>query len=192
MNYTGFEIIAIAASAGGLSAIQRVLSELPTDFPASVVIVQHLDRHSRSYMADILKRRISLTVKQAVEGERLEAGTVYIAPPNYHLLISANKIVSLSQTKLVHFVRPSADLLFNSVAASYGQKAIAVVLTGTGEDGISGVQTIHKMGGKVIAQDRATSDYFGMPDAAIKTGIVDFILPLSEIAPKLISLVMGE
>jgi two-component system chemotaxis response regulator CheB len=97
--------------------------------------------------------------------------------------------LSLTQSELVHFVRPSADLLFDSVAASYKAGAIAVVLSGTGKDGGMGVEAISKMGGTVIAQDRATSEFFGMPETAINTGTVDFILPLSEIAPALVTLV---
>ena len=90
--------------------------------------------------------------------------------------------LSLTQSKLVHFLRPSADLLFESVAASYGERAIAVVLTGTGSDGAMGVQAIKKMGGTVIAQDEAIAEFFGMPSAAIHSGRVDFVLPLDEIA----------
>ncbi|AFZ33754.1 CheB methylesterase [Stanieria cyanosphaera PCC 7437] len=190
MNLPVFEIVAMAASAGGLNAISQVLSNLPADFAAAIVVVQHLDPSSRSYMAEILKRRTPLAVKQAEENDRINSGTIYIAPPNYHLLINPDHTLSLSKSKLVHFVRPSADLLFESVAASYQKRAIAVVLTGTGEDGIMGVQAIHEMGGIVIAQDEATSEYFGMPSAAIKTGTVDFILPINEISAKLIALVM--
>jgi two-component system chemotaxis response regulator CheB len=101
--------------------------------------------------------------------------------------------VSLSQLELVHFVRPSADLLFESVAASYKDRAIAVVLTGTGSDGVMGIQAIKKMGGTVIAQDQQTSEFFGMPGAAIQSGNVDFILPLDEIGAALVTLVVkGE
>lgn len=184
-----FEIVAIAASAGGLNAISEVLAGLPADFPAAIAIVQHLDPRHRSLMADILSRRTPLAVKQAEEGDVLQAGTVYIAPPNRHLLVNPDSTLSLTQSELVHFVRPSADLLFDSVAASYKAAAIAVVLSGTGNDGAMGVQAIDKMGGTVIAQDQATSEFFGMPSTAIHTGAVDFILPLSEIAPALITLV---
>ncbi len=97
----------------------------------------------------------------------------------------------MTRTELVHFVRPSADLMFESMAAGYRERSIAVVLTGTGSDGEMGVRAVKKMGGTVIAQDQATSEYFGMPGAAIKTGCVDFILPLTEIAPTLIALVMS-
>ncbi len=185
-----FDLVAIAASAGGLNALSEVLSNLPADFPATIVVVQHLDPRHRSLMAEILSRRTHLKVKQAEEGDTLELSTVYIAPPNRHLLVNPDRTLSLTQSKLVHFVRPSADLLFDSVAASHQERAIAVVLTGTGNDGAMGVQAIHKMGGTVIAQDKQTAEFFGMPSAAIQTGIVDFILPLPEIAPALVSLVM--
>jgi two-component system chemotaxis response regulator CheB len=184
-----FDIVALAASAGGLSALSHLLAALPADFPGGVVVVQHLDPRHRSLMANILSRRTSLQVKQAEEGDRLCATTVYIAPPNRHLLVNSNGTLSLSQSELVHFVRPSADLLFESVAASYKDRAIAVVLTGTGSDGAMGVRAIKKMSGTVIAQDERTSEFFGMPGAAIQSGNVDFILPLDEIAAALVTLV---
>ena len=188
-----FDIVAMAASAGGLTALSRVLTDLPRDFPAAIVVVQHLDPRHRSLMATILSRRTPLQVKQAEEGEHVVAATVYIAPPNRHLLVNPDGTLSLSQSELVHFVRPSADLLFESVAASYRERAIAVVLTGTGSDGVMGVQAIKKMGGTVIAQDEATAEFFGMPSAAIQSGSVDFVLPLDEIAAALIALVVkGE
>jgi two-component system chemotaxis response regulator CheB len=187
-----FDIVALAASAGGLTALSRVLSGLPSDFPAAIVIVQHLDPRHRSLMADILSRRTPLLVKQATEGDSLTPATAYIAPPNRHLLVNPDGTLSLSQSELVHFVRPSADLLFESVAASYKDRAIAVVLSGTGSDGAMGVQAIKKMGGTVIVQDEKTSEFFGMPGAAIRTGNTDFILPLDEIAQALVTLLMKE
>ena len=185
-----FDIVALATSAGGLKALSEVLSNLPADFPIPIVVVQHLDPRHRSLMADILTRRTPLPVKQAEEGESLQPGTVYIAPPNRHLLVNSDCTLSLTQTELVHFVRPSADLLFDSVAASHQERSIAVVLTGTGSDGVMGVQAIKKMGGTVIAQDAETAEFSGMPNAAIQTGSVDFILSLAEVAPALITLVM--
>jgi len=180
-----YEVVALAASAGGLNAITRVLAALPKDFPAALVIVQHLDRRHRSVMADILSRRTALAVKQAEDGERLQPGAAYIAPPNRHLLVNPDRSVALTQTELVHFVRPSADLLFESTAASFKERAIAVVLSGSGQDGAMGVKAIKKMGGTVIVQDAHTADFAGMPDAAIATGLADFILALDEIAPAL-------
>lgn len=189
-NSRGFEIVALAASAGGLTVLSCVLASLPRDFPASIVVVQHLDPRHRSLMADILGRKTELRVREAADGDKLENGVVYIAPPNRHLLVNSDRTLSLTQTELVHFVRPSADLLFESVAASFKEAAIAVVLSGTGSDGSMGVRAIKKMGGTVIVQDEKSSEFFGMPDAARQTGCVDFTLPLEEIAPALQSLVI--
>ncbi len=184
-------VVAVAASAGGVRALKEIFAALPENFPAAVVVVQHIAPHQRSLLAEILSRHTSLRVKQAEGGEKLKAGTAYIAPPDRHLLVNSDGTLSLTQTELVHFVRPSADLLFESVAASYKDGAIAVVLTGTGSDGSMGVQAIKKMGGTVIVQDQQSSEFFGMPDAAIKTGDVDFVVPLSEIPSTLVILVMG-
>jgi len=185
-----FDVVALAASAGGLTALSSVLADLPAGFPAGILVVQHLDPRHRSLMADILSRRTHLEVKQAEDGDRLAGGRVYIAPPNRHLLLNGDGSLSLTQTELVHFVRPSADLLFESVAASYKDRSIAVVLSGSGGDGSMGVKAIKKMGGTVLAQDQRTSEFFGMPGAAIDGGSVDFVLPLEEIAPALVTLVM--
>lgn len=189
---SAFDIIAVAASAGGLNALSRLLSSLPPDFAAAIAVVQHLDPRHRSLMADILGRRTSLKVKEAEDGEKIRPSIVYMAPPDNHLLVNSNGTLSLSQSELVHFVRPSADLLFESVAASFKDRAIAVVLTGTGSDGTMGVRAIKKMRGTVIAQDEASSEFFGMPGSAIDTKTVDFILPLDEIAPALVTLVTGD
>src|SRR2546427_1737216 len=117
---------------------------------------------------------------------------VYIAPPNRHLQVNPDGTLSLSQSELVHFVRPSADLLFESTAASFKDRAIAVVLSGTGSDGSMGVKAIKKMGGTVMVQDEKTSEFFGMPGAALQTGSVDFVLPLEEISSALVSLISSK
>jgi len=184
-----FDIVAIAASAGGMSALQTVLGELSADFPAAIVVVQHLDPRHRSLLAEILSRRCRLLVSEASESDSLEVGHVYIAPPNRHLLVNSDGTLTLSESELVHFVRPSADLLFESVAGSHKERAIAVVLTGTGNDGSMGVRAVKKMGGTVIAQDQDSSEFFGMPGGAIATGDVDFVLPLRDIAPALVTLI---
>ncbi len=186
-----FDIVAVAASAGGLAALSRLLAALSDGLPAAIVVVQHLDPRHRSLMADILGRRTALAVHEATNGDHLRPGLVFIAPPDQHLLVNADGTLSLSQSELVHFVRPSADLLFESVAAAYRERAIAVVLTGTGSDGSMGVQAIKKMGGTVIVQDEKSSEFYGMPAAAIQTKCVDFVLPLEEIGPALITLVTG-
>ena len=184
-----FDMVAIAASAGGLSAISAVLSNLPSTFPATIVIVQHLDPRHRSLMAEILDRNTTLRVKQAEDGEKILPSTVYIAPPDRHLLVNSDGTLALSQSELVHFVRPSADLLFESVAASHKERAIAVVLTGTGSDGSMGAQAIKKMGGTVICQSIESAEFTGMPLAVLQSKCVDFVLPLDEIAAALVTLV---
>ena len=185
-----FDVVAVASSAGGLAALTALLSSVPRDLPAAVLVVQHLDPRHRSLMAEILARRTPLEVKQATDGETVEPGTVYIAPPNEHLLANPDHTLSLTRTELVHFVRPSADLLFESVAAVYRERAIAIVLTGSGSDGSMGVRAIKKMGGTVLAQNEATSEYFAMPSAAINTGAVDFVLSLEDMSAALVSLVV--
>ena len=186
---SGFDIIALASSAGGLKALSEVLGALPAQFPAALVVVQHLDPRHRSLMADILGRRTAIRVREAVDGELVRPGTAHIAPPDRHLLVNSDGSMSLTKTELVHFLRPSADLLFESVAASYRERAIAVVLSGTGSDGSMGVKAIKTTGGTVIVQDRRSAEFSGMPEAAERTGLADFILPLEEIAPALQTLV---
>lgn len=185
-----FTIVALAASAGGLEALSEVLSHLPSDFSASIVVVQHLAPGRISLLADILGRRTSLAVKQAEEGAQLHPGVVFIAPPDRHLLINRDGTLGLSDSTQVNFSRPSADRLFESVANHFKERAIAVVLTGSGHDGAQGIQVVKQMGGVVIAQDEATADYFNMPKAAIATGQVDWILPLNQIAAALTRVVM--
>ena len=184
--------MAIAASAGGLTALSSVLGGLPRSFGAGIVAVQHLDPRHRSLMAEIIGRRSPLPVHQAVAGSHVQTGHVYLAPPDNHLLINRDGSISLTHTELVNFVRPSADLLFESVAASFGAHAIAEVLTGSGRDGAMGVTAIKQRGGTVIAQDEASSEFFSMPSAAIRTGAVDFILALDEIPGALMTLLGGE
>jgi two-component system chemotaxis response regulator CheB len=185
-----FDVVACASSAGGLHALSELLSRLPADLQAAITVVQHLDRRHRSLVADILSRRTRLSVKQAEAADKLQAGTVYIAPPNRHLLVNPDGRLALADSELVHFLRPSADLLFESVAASFRDRAIGVVLTGTGKDAAMGVTAIKSMGGTVIAQDPKTAEFPGMPEAAVATGKVDFVLPLAEIADALVTLIM--
>lgn len=185
----GFGIVAIASSAGGIVALGRVLGALPMGFTVPVVVVQHLDRRHQSVIAEVLGRRAKLKVKLAESDERAEPGLVHIAPPDRHLLVGQHGILTLSNSALVHFVRPSADLLFESVAGAYGAGAIACVLTGTGSDGAMGVRAVKSQGGTVIVEDPESAEFRGMPEAAAGTGAVDFVLPLEEIAPVLIGLV---
>ncbi|MEU0780370.1 chemotaxis protein CheB [Streptomyces sp. NPDC006173] len=187
-----YAVVAVASSAGGIYALIELLGGLGADFPVPVLVVQHLDRRHRTVIADVLSRRTELAVKLAEADERIEAGTVYIAPPDRHLLAGPEGVLSLSNSELVHFVRPSADLLFESVAGAYGDRAIVCVLTGSGGDGAMGVDAVKSRGGTVIAQDPASAQFRGMPEAAVATGAVDFVLPLEEISELMRGLVAGE
>ncbi|NMF64767.1 chemotaxis protein CheB [Brasilonema octagenarum] len=190
---TADKVVVLAVGDGGISALSQILVALPLNFPAAIIVVQHLDTQSNSSsMASALSGSMTLPVKLAQEGEPLRPSIIYFASPNEHLLVTANGTICLSQAVFVDFARPSADLLLESVAASFKQRAIAVILSGTGNDGALGVQAIHQMGGKVITSDDSTSEFFDMPDAAISTGTVDFVLPVNEIASRLINLVTSE
>ncbi len=190
----GFPVIAMAASVGGLKALSVILGGLPADFPAAIAIVMHLSPDHKSILAEILSRRTPLVVKEAHTGDILCLGCVFIAPPNHHLSVASGGRLKLSSSDAdkINHARPSAEPLFVSVAAVYQQDATAVVLTGGDGDGSFGVQVIKDHGGKVIAQDRPTSQDFSMPETSIETGDVDFILPLDQIAAKLIELVAAR
>ncbi|MFB9902915.1 chemotaxis protein CheB [Allokutzneria oryzae] len=178
----GGGIVAIAASAGGIVALGRVLARLPAEFAVPVVIVQHLDPRHDTVIAEVLERSATMTVKLAEDNERAAPGTIYVAPPNRHLLVGRGGLLTLSTREPLHFHRPSADLLFESVATAYGSAAVACVLTGTGDDGAAGVRAVKSRGGTVIAEDPGSAEFNGMPVAAINTGAVDFVLPLGEIS----------
>jgi two-component system, chemotaxis family, protein-glutamate methylesterase/glutaminase len=182
-------LVVLAASAGGIKAVSEILSNLPANFATPIVVVQHLSPHNPSWLAEILNRRTALFVKQAAALDLLTAGVVYVAPPNYHLVVNLDLTLSLSSADKVRYVRPAANILFESAAEIFQERVIAVVLTGMNGDGGDGVVAVKKAGGKVIAQDQGTSEFFSMPSTAIQTGCVDYILPLPEIAPTLLKLV---
>ena len=184
-------VVAMAASVGGLNALSVILGALPADFPAAIAIVMHLSPNHKSLLAEILKCRTQLAVKQAQPGDILCNSCVFVAPPNHHLTVAKGGVLELSTSSAekIHYARPSAEPLFASVAEFYQKHAIAVVLTGGDGDGSIGVQIIKEKGGMVITQDRLTSLDFSMPETAIRTGDVDFILPLDRISHKLIQLV---
>jgi len=183
-----FDVVAVGASAGGVEALHAVVTALPGDFPVPVLIVQHMDPRHKSMLAGLLGRRCKLRVKQAANDEAIEFGTIYIAQPDMHLIVRGDRLV-LTDTKLVHFSRPSIDLLFESVADVYGDRAIGVILSGSGVDGAAGIRAIKSKGGTTLIQDPSTAAHAGMPQAARATGCVDVTLPLEEIGPALVSLV---
>ena len=170
------ELIAIGASAGGLSALTDVLSGLSPKFPA-IIVVQHLDPRHKSQMAGLLARKTHKLVKEAEDGEQIVSGTVYIGPPDEHILVSQGSI-QLAHSRLIRFSRPSIDILFGAVAATYGDRAIGVILSGSNRDGADGIAAIKRAGGITMAQDPATAEFRIMPQAAIDTGCVDMVIAL--------------
>lgn len=186
---SNFDIVAIAASAGGVTAIRRVLSGLPSDFPAPILCLQHLNPFNTNVLAQVLQLRTNLTVRWAHEGEQLMAGVVYVCPPGHYFVVHANGTISLAQQATKNGWSQGVNHFFASVAQSYADRAIVVVLTGTGKGGAEGVQEVSSRGGIVLTQDKASSVAFGMPEAAIMTGCADRVLPCEEIAPLLVRLV---
>lgn len=174
--------VALVGSAGGLGAIASVLAHLPADLDAPVFVLLHLHDGHLSHLAAILGRRTDLPVKQAEAGERASAGHVYVAPPGAHLRAAAEGTVDLDHGAPVRQLRPAADVLLVSLAEAYGVGAVAVVLSGSGHDGAAGATAVKRAGGRVIAQDEESADFFGMPGAAVAEGVVDDVLPLAEIA----------
>jgi two-component system chemotaxis response regulator CheB len=181
-------VVVIAASVGGLHAISSIPAALPSDFPAAVAIVQHRPPEPSTILESLLSRVTPLVVKAAESGDRIQAGRIYIAPPDSHMLINDGSL-TLSHSPRVHYSRPSADRLFLSAGKHVTAQLIAVVLTGGNADGADGIKAIKAMGGTVIAQDPATACNFRMPQSAIQTGSVDYILPITEIGPALLTLV---
>lgn len=173
-------------SAGGIRALQVLLGALPNDLAAAVLIVIHLAPNQRSLLPEILARSCPLPVGSAFDGMPLTTATVAVAPPDAHLLVDETGTLRLDRSELVHHVRPSADVLLLSLAKNHPGACAAVVLSGTGIDGAAGAAAVKRAGGLVLAQDEASSQYFGMPGAAILAGGVDEVLPLDAIAPAVI------
>jgi two-component system, chemotaxis family, protein-glutamate methylesterase/glutaminase len=171
------ELIAIGASAGGLPALLKIVTTLKPG-PA-VLIVQHLDPRHKSRIPELLARRTTQRVKEAADGEPIVTGTIYLCPADEHLLVSEGKI-QLAHSRLIRFSRPSIDVMFASVAATYGKHAVGVILSGSNRDGADGIAAIKRAGGVTVAQSPETAEYRVMPQAAIDTGCVDLIVPLDK------------
>ncbi|MEM3379073.1 MAG: chemotaxis response regulator protein-glutamate methylesterase [Candidatus Bathyarchaeia archaeon] len=178
------KVILIAASTGGPAAVAYVLKNLPENSPP-ILVVQHMKKGMTKLFAEMLNQECKIEVKEAKDGDLIRDGLAIIAPGGLHMLLTKNGKVKLAEGPPVNYVRPSADVTMKSAAKVYGAKNIGVVLTGIGADGAEGIEAIKKKGGLTIAQDEKTCVVFGMPAAAIKTGCVDFVLPL-EYIPKLI------
>lgn len=183
-------LVVIAASAGGLPAIVEVLAALPAEFPAAITIVQHRGPSEPQRMIDILSQCTKLRVQHAATGTVLEPGTVYVCPPGVHM--TTERSVHLVDGPRIDFVRPSADLMFDSVAHAYGKRAIGVVLSGCGADAALGSLAIAHAGGTVIAQDPRTCTFESMPAAVVEIGAAEAMMTPAEIALELERLVHGR
>ena len=187
-------VVAIGVSTGGPAALDLFLPLLPADFPLPVLIVQHMPEMFTGLFAERLNGRCQLRVREAVEGEPVRAGTVYIARGNWHMevlapaRVGAPATLHLNQAAPENHCRPSADVLFRSAALSYGAGVLAVVLTGMGSDGLAGCRTVRACGGGVLAQDQATSAVWGMPGAVVHAGLADRTLPLNNLVPEILRL----
>ncbi len=181
--------VAIGGSAGGVIALKRLLGALPKHFGAPVLVVQHIATHTPHALASVLGHACALGVKEAQECEALQAGTVYLAPANYHLLVERDATLSLSIDAPVSFARPSIDVLFESAAQTFGPNLIAVILTGANHDGSQGMKQVKAKGGIAIVQDPLDAESPRMPQAALDAVVPDHVLPLQGIAPLLQQLV---
>lgn len=184
--YTG-PVVVLAASAGGIEALQEVLRELPDSFGCPILIVQHRSPTRRSYLRDILARSSPLRIKDVANGDRLRPGTVYLTPADMHAHLTSDRGIELSDGRRIAHVRSSANPLLTSAAHTVGDRLIAVILSGRGSSGAQALLDVKAKGGTIIAQDPRSAKAPGMPSAAIATGTVDVLL-LAEIAKKLASL----
>lgn len=182
------EAIVVGASAGGLQALSVLLVGLVETFRLPIVVVVHMPEDKDSKLAEIFRLRLEIDVKEADEKETLHPGTLYFAPPGYHLLIEQDKTLSLSREERVHFSRPSIDVLFESAADVFGEHLCGVLLTGANEDGAAGLRAIHRAGGLTVVQDPAEAFVPTMPEAALKLFTPDFILPVRDINTLLVEL----
>lgn len=177
-----FPVVALVTSAGGLGALSAVLGALPADLPAALLVAQHIDPERPSLLTAILAGRTGLAVREARDGDRMRVGEVLVTPPAWHLIVTSGGEIGLLETGDLPPARPSADLLLATLAATCGPRVLAVVLTGRGHDAQAGIRAVHRCGGAVYAQDETSSEHFGMPGAAARTGLVGRVLPLDGLA----------
>lgn len=183
-----YELVVIGASWGGLAALETVFSGLPGDFCLPIAAVLHRGVLSTERLASTLRRHTALAVRETQDKEAILPGHIYLAPPDYHLLVETGNF-ALSTEAPVLYARPSIDVLFESAADAYAERVIGVVLTGSSQDGAKGAAHIKARGGRVIVQNPETAASPVMPKAAIEATQVDWIVPLSEIGPRLAALI---
>lgn len=189
----GNRIVAIGCSTGGPQALMEVLPNFPADFPAAIVIVQHMPKTFTKPFADRMNQICPLEVKEAVDGEEVRAGVVLIAPGGQQFRVKkkniTTNIVSLSPNYEKHLHAPAADIMLQSVAALYGERGIGIILTGMGHDGLEGMKAIKASKGRTIAQDENTCIVYGMPKAVVEAGCADKVVPLPHIVGEVLNMV---
>lgn len=183
-----YQAIVIGTSAGGLIALSSLLENLPVNYPIPIIIVQHRSKEPRDLLEEILQGKCKMKVKQADEKEKIESGFIYIAPPDYHLLIEKDFTFSLTADEAVLYSRPSIDVLFESAASVYKDKLIGIILTGANSDGAKGLRRIAENNGLTIVQTPDDAQFSVMPLAAIATQKVNFILSLLKIQSFLLNI----
>ncbi|HDM36571.1 MAG TPA: chemotaxis protein CheB [Candidatus Syntrophoarchaeum butanivorans] len=185
-------VIAIGASTGGLVALKEILSQLPDNIGAAVIIVQHMPSFIARSIVTTLNEISKLPVKLAEDGDILEENTVYLAPGGERHVVVENGRIRLVDGDKVNFCRPSVDVMMESIAREFGPRVVGAILTGMGHDGARGIAAIKERGGVTIAQDKVTSAVFGMPKAAIETGKVDHVMPSYRIASAIMDALGGQ
>lgn len=189
LDYYG---VALVGSHGSIPVLRDILNRLPVDFPAALFVALHMLPNKPSLLADLLSKHTKLKIAAPRQGEYIRSGAVYITIPDYHMLVTAYGTINYVYARKVNFARPSADVLLESIAKYFKKKAIAVILSGFGNDGAQGARIIKSMGGSIIAQSKETCLATGMPNAAIKTGCVDLISPANKIAENISKYVTGS
>ncbi|RIV19854.1 chemotaxis protein CheB [Fibrisoma montanum] len=184
-------IVVIGASAGGVTALKQLVRSLPADFPASVFVVQHLAPYTKSLLPDILTHVGALKAVHPADGDSIEPGRIYVAPPDHHILIEDHHILVKKGPKENRF-RPSIDALFRSAAYTFGSRVIGVVLTGLLNDGTSGMWTVKRLGGVGVIQEPDDAEYPSMPESVLEYVEVEHVVPLSDIGPLLCRLTGEE
>lgn len=183
--------VAIATSTGGPAALQSIFSRLPADFPAPILVVQHIAKGFVNGLASWLNGGSGVRVRVAEEDEPAVPGTAYLAPDERHLGVSPAGRILISSAPPVDGFRPSGTFLFESAARALGAAALAVILTGMGRDGVEGLRRLKALGGRILAQDEASSVVFGMPAAAIEAGLADEVLALEAVAERLLEITVA-
>ncbi len=193
VNPQGYQVVGVAVSTGGPPALQTILSQLPGTFPVPVLVVQHIPKGFSAGLTSFLDASCRLRVVEAVHGQRLEPGVVYVAPAGYHVVVTRHHRIELFESGFEEcHHKPSADVMLRSLADVYGSRAVGIIMTGMGRDGVDGIRAIREAGGLTLAQDEESSLIYGMNKVATEAGWIRDVVPLNDLAGRLISLWGGD